>query len=229
MSTISPRCDSCDHQRGSHLTFEPFGCYKKGCACPRYVPRRVSVRRSPLQRASAPSKRKTMPRCKHCGHGHRRHTGGPSISGGGHCICVPCPGYEPARGIRQKRRTPQAAIRRIADGLWADVVHARLGGCEVQRYHAHPCGGSLQAMHGIPRTFSATRWLPINGFRGCADVHYFFTKRPEAWSATLLEAWGLETFRELWALARASQPVDMDKTVASLRAELARKGTEVQA
>lgn len=77
-------------------------------------------------------------------------------------------------------------------------------------------------MHGIPRTFSATRWLPINGFLGCGGVHKYFTDRPEAWSALLLEAWGLETFRTLWALARSSEKPDMAATVASLRAELAR-------
>lgn len=182
---------------------------------------------------SAPPKRKAkpMPRCKHCGHPHSAHvrTGhlemAALLAQQASCQrCTACPGYAPARGIRQKRRTPLAALRRLADSLWTRIVHARPEACEVQRFYPHECKGGYQAMHGVPRTFSATRWLPIDGFKGCAGVHKYFSDRPEAWSALLLEAWGLETFRELWAKARASEPVDMDATVASLRAELARVG-----
>lgn len=174
------------------------------------------------RKAEAPRKaRKIMPRCKHCAKPHRYHMGPGVLHGGGYC-----PGYAPALGIRQKRRTPAAAVKLLADGLWSAAVHARPGGCEIQQYHAHPCVGGFQAMHGIPRTFTATRFLLINGFKGCAGTHTFFTNRPEAWSAILLEAWGLETFRELWRIARAMQPVDMEATVTALRSEAKARGIE---
>lgn len=164
-----------------------------------------------------------MPRCRHCAHPFKAHDTKTSATNVAACArCLSCPGYEPARGIRQKRRTPAAAVKRIADDLWTRLVHARPGGCEIQQYHAHTCKGGYQGLHGIPRTFNATRHLLINGFKGCAGVHKYFTERPEAWSALLLEAWGLETFRELWAHARASKPVDLDAVVINLRAQAAR-------
>lgn len=190
-------------------------------------PKRAGGVSRPIARKAAPKKaRKILPRCVHCAHPESKHWHqGDSLDV--MCWrCLACPGYEPARGIRQKRRTPAAAAKLLADGLWSKLVHARPGACEIQEYHRHVCDGGFQAMHGIPRTFGATRHLLINGFKGCADAHMFFTKRPEAWSAVLLEAWGLETFRELWALARASKPVDMDATVASLRAEAAARGIQ---
>lgn len=223
-----PKC-TCGHKHRSH--FEDDGSCRL-CPignCMVYVAAYVSVRRQPVARTSAPKKaaRKLMPRCKLCAHPASKHPyadprfKAPLDGARPNCErCSSCPGYSPAIGARQKRRTPAAAVKRIADDLWTRIVHARPEMCEVQQYHAHACVGGYQAMHGIPRTFSATRHLPINGFKGCAGTHKYHSDRPEAWSALLLEAWGLETFRELWALARASQPVDMDATVASLRAEL---------
>jgi hypothetical protein len=224
---IRPKC-ACGHSYEHHVSYGTGGV--TGCAvcpltlgCRKYKPARLSIRRAapPARKARI----KSMPKCKHCAHPGGKHW---TFEGGvpaGHSACercAACPGYEPARGKRQKRRTPEAAIRGIADGLWTRVVHARPGSCEVQQYHPHVCVGGYQAMHGIPRTFSATRFLPVNGFKGCAGTHKYFTDRPEAWSALLLEAWGLETFRELWARARSSEKPDMATTVASLRAELAR-------
>jgi hypothetical protein len=216
------------------------------CPCAGYVGAVTRKQASALLRKSAPArtKRKMMPKCKHCAHpaakhhchygpkccyvgrdGRRQH--GDARGRGPECQrCAACPGYEPAIGIRQKRRTPAAALKLRCDNLWAAIVHARPEMCEVQQYHQHTCNGGYQAMHGVPRTFAATRWLPINGFKGCAGTHKFFTDRPEAWSALLLEAWGLETFRELWSKARAMQPVDMSATYAALRAEAAARGIE---
>lgn len=243
---IAARC-ACGHRKSKHDPVGDYACVEPGCLCAWYrLPTAIqkqqarAARSSVLRekqdmssirgawevgkrpaRKSAPArtKRKLMPKCKHCAHPHGRHAGFHVGSG---CLrCQSCPGYEPAIGIRQKRRTPEAAVKRIADDLWTRIIHARPEVCEVQQYHAHTCAGGYQAMHGIPRTFAATRWLPINGFKGCAGTHKFHTDRPEAWSALLLEAWGLEAFRELWRKARALEPVDMDATVAGLRAELA--------
>lgn len=219
MSSIKPRCATCGHGKDWHRVHGEAECGKGRCLCPKYqlppfsVIGRVSVpRRSPLKR----TKRKILPKCKHCA-----HSSGVHWELDGTCAyCTACPGYERSRGIHQRRRTPLAAKRLMADDLWTRVVHARPELCEVQQYHAHTCEGGYQAMHGIPRTYQATRYLPINGFKGCAGVHKRFTDRKEEWSALLLEAWGPETFRELWAKARAMQPVDLEATVSRLREEL---------
>jgi hypothetical protein len=187
------------------------------------APKRRIVRTTPVARKSAPArtKRKLMPKCKHCAYPFGRHDATALGS---------CPGYEPSRGIRQKRRTPAAALKLRCDELWSKLVKARVWitvpGCEIQRFYPHTCGGERQAMHGVPRTFAATRHLLINGFDGCRDIHKFFTDRPELWSSVLLDAWGEPTFRELWSKARAMQPVDMSATYAALKAEAAARGIE---
>jgi hypothetical protein len=171
-----------------------------------------------------------MPKCKHCAHPYRSHgqdkTVPPPPISNGCWRCFACHGYEPARGIRQKRRTPAAALKLTADGLWSKVVHARPDGCEIQHYREHECKGGYQAMHGIPRTYNATRHLPINGFKGCAAIHKYYTEHPEEWSWVTLKAWGGPAYLELWETARAMQPVDLEATVAKLKAELAERTQE---
>jgi hypothetical protein len=199
---------------------------------PAPAPRRRIARTAPVARKSAPArtKRKLMPRCKGCGHRAKDHPRMEACGGGYPGPICFCQKYAPARGIRQKRRTPAAALKLRCDELWSKLVKApsrlSVGGCEVRRFWSHACGGELQAMHGIPRTFAATRLLPINGFAGCRDIHKFFTDRPELWSSVLLDAWGEPTFRELWSKARAMQPVDMSATYAALKAEAAARGIE---
>ena len=207
---------------GSGLVFTITRGLCMRCPCQSYRP--SPLRRQPVERKATSPKRKLMPKCKHCAYSYGRHAVAHGLEGVEAPYCkdsTACPGYAPAIGIRQKRRTPAAAVKRIADDLWTRIVHARPGGCEIQQYHPHECSGGFQAMHGIPRTFAATRWLPINGFKGCADIHKYYTHRPEMWALLLAFAWGHEPARELWTTARAMQPVDMDATVASLRSELA--------
>ncbi len=117
---------------------------------------------------------------------------------------------------RKRRRGKAASLAREADRLWSLVVRHR-GHCEIER--PHECKGVLQGMHGIPRTYRSTRWLPINGFAGCAGAHFYFTNRPEEWSAYLLEAWGLEVYRELWRKARSHEKPDLAVVVETLRKE----------
>jgi hypothetical protein len=231
---IASKCE-CGHAKRAHEN--PQGtclAQKDGsanlCRCPRYRPARSSVLRSPIARKSAPArtKRKLMPKCKHCAHPHGKHNQTPAAQSWpwGCSRCAACPGYEPAIGIRQKRRTPAAALKLRCDNLWSAIVHHRPEACEVQRFWPHACVGGPQAMHGIPRTFKVTRHLPINGFKGCAGIHTFFTARKEMWDSVLLDAWGEPTFRELWSKARAMQPVDMSATYAALKAEAALRGIE---
>jgi hypothetical protein len=224
---IYPRCANCGKGRGKHLgdarLCSVYGPRGIGSLPNSYHPKRPrsSVRTATPTR-KAKTTRKILPRCKLCAHPYRKHCEIAEQEQG--CAdCLACPGYAPARGIRQKRRTPAAAIKRTADELWSKLVkHGK--GCEIQQYHPHECKGPLEAMHGIPRTFAATRWNLLDGFAGCSAAHLYFTRRPELWSAILLEAWGYETFRELWSIARAMKPVDMAAVVASLRAEAETRG-----
>jgi hypothetical protein len=189
------------------------------CGCGRYV-QQIRPGKPAVARKSAPArtKRKLMPKCKVCAHPYRAHCEIAEQEEG--CSrCLACTGYAPAIGIRQKRRTPAAALKLRCDHLWTAIVHARPEMCEVQRFYAHGCEGGPQALHGIPRTFNVTRHLPINGFKGCAGIHLFMTKRPELWSSVLLDAWGEPTFRELWSKARAMEPVDMEATYRALKTE----------
>jgi hypothetical protein len=226
---ILPRC-TCGHPRKRHTRIVnggQSGCESKPwCDCNFYQPKR-SLRASvskPIPRKSRPRK-KVMPRCKHCGHPFRDHDparDGSGSSGWTLCgRCRACPGYQPARGIRQRRRGAVAAVKRLADALWSQVVKLPQK-CNIQGVYQHECKGPLEAMHMIPRTFAATRWLPINGACGCSAAHLYFTRRPELWSAVCLDLWGVEVFRELWSMARAMKPVDMEATVYKLREELAK-------
>lgn len=223
---LAPKCGECGHSKRDH----ECGTIPKVCglghmcerclSCPGYQPKRLT-----RVRVSAPKRKartRILPRCKHCAHQHSRHVMSEPILGPRRCArCLTCPGYEPARGIRQKRRTPAAAIKRMADALWSQVVKLQQQ-CELRIVYPHECKAPLEAMHMIPRTFAATRWLPINGVCGCSAAHLYFTKRPELWSATCLDLWGSEVFRNLWATARKMQPVDLEATVAALRDELSK-------
>jgi hypothetical protein len=227
---IAPRC-TCGHAKGRH-GFDDGTDHCRACVCIGYRPKRSIRVRAPIAKRSAPkrTKRKIPPKCKHCAHRHSAHIRDGWFQAGTCTHCGSCPGYAPVRGIRQRRRTPAAALKRTADALWSDLVKSGRSadatlaykGCEVQLFYPHACAGGLQAMHGIPRTFASTRHLPINGFAGCAGIHKFMTHRPELWSAVLLDAWGEFTFRELWSIARAMKPVDMEATVYKLREELAK-------
>jgi hypothetical protein len=221
---IAPKC-VCGHGRSKHAHAMEvngadrwFGCRSCHPVCVRYTPKRflrVKVSK-PIPRKSLPRK-KVMPRCKHCANSYSAHIKPEGWKFGGE----PCT-YAPARGIRQRRRTPAAALKLAADGLWSRIVHARPERCEIQDYHPHSCDGGFQAMHGIPRTYNVTRHYPINGFKGCAFAHKRFTERPEEWSALLVRAWGPEVFLKLWEDARSMRPVDMEETVRKLREELAK-------
>lgn len=168
-------------------------------------PKREKKARKPIGR---------LPRCKNCGNKASDHIKPENWQFGGEpCI------YAPARGKRQKAKTPEKLLREKCDALWSRLVKVR-GHCEITR--PHECKNGLQAMHGISRRYAATRHLPINGFPGCGAIHMYFTKRPEEWSAYLVEAWGVETFRELWRSAQSMQPVNLAATYAALKSELER-------
>jgi hypothetical protein len=140
---------------------------------------------------------------------------------------APKPRKPLSRGKRPNRvrKTPRAALVRKADKLWSLIVR-NPGRCyfadDIVGNSLHVCAGALQGMHGIPRTYHATRWELINGFCGCQAVHYYYTRRPEAWSARLVTEWGLSVFQSLWSQANRMAKVDMEAVVAKLEAEWAR-------
>lgn len=70
--------------------------------------------------------------------------------------------------IAKKAKGPTAAaLRRKADKLWGQVIHARDRGCRF-------CGrtdGKLDAHHVMVRTFNATRCDSANGLLLCFQCH----------------------------------------------------------
>lgn len=168
-----------------------------------------------LSRPILRSKRVKKARCKHCGYSYASHEKSFPSAGA-------CNEYSAALGKKQKRKTPEKILREKCDDAWARLVKIN-GRCEITK--PHECANGLQAMHGIPRTYKVTRHLPVNGFPGCGAIHYYYTTHPEEWSAYLVEAWGLETFRELWRSAQSMADVNLGATYEALRTELAKRTT----
>lgn len=74
-------------------------------------------------------------------------------------------------------------------------------------------------MHLIPRYYHGTRFDIENGLPGCARVHYHYTIRKEEWGAFMLEHWGPDKFREMWAKAMKITKPDYAEILASLRSD----------
>ena len=97
--------------------------------------------------------------------------------------------------------------RQEADRCWSEEVRSK-GKCEAKGWAptwigAPPvqCGGPLQAAHGFPRTYAATRLIPLNGFALCAGHHRWFTTKPLHWTQFMIERLGTEPYEELRRLA----------------------------
>jgi hypothetical protein len=140
---------------------------------------------------------------------------------GGPCVeCVHCPGYAPARGIRQKRRSPLTALRTLAKDLWSKCVRSRPGGCECPREdHGAPI---YQGCHGFgKKAYPGVRYLLINGWKLTNTCHRYFTGHPIEWDNLMRKDLGPLAYEELRRLALKNERVDLEATVASLKAELA--------
>jgi hypothetical protein len=95
--------------------------------------------------------------------------------------------------------------KRAADLAWSLEVR-RVGKCELAPYHSEkfPCGGVIQACHGISRRYVATRHLPLNGFAMCAAGHRYFGTHPLEWEEVLKAEWGELVYEEMRRLALGS-------------------------
>jgi hypothetical protein len=224
---IAPKC-VCGHSKAWHADearesefCPPFNGRCVRCVCSLYRPKR-SLRAKvskPIPRKSHPRKKVMPPRCKNCGHPHGKHAPLTSLTGG--CLrCVACPGYEPARGVRQKRRGAVAAIRRMANDLWSKVVTSRPGGCECPRPEHN---GPFQGAHGFgKKSYPAVRHLPINGWKLASGCHRFYTDHPIEWDEFMRQQLGPLAYEELRRLALKNEKPDLEETVRKLREELAK-------
>lgn len=121
---------------------------------------------------------------------------------------------------RKQRKSTRAALGRIADRLWSQIVRGR-GECECcgQR----PPAVGLQGAHGFSRRYRGTRWALINGFCLCSGCHVRFTHDPIGWDDYLREAWGGGVYEELRFVAqRPAKDLDLAAVVARLEAEVSR-------
>lgn len=141
-----------------------------------------------MQRRTAIAKKRLVPRTRRCVCGVRTSEK----------RCEAC-------GLR--RGGKRTTLRKRADALWSEIVRSR-GACEAAGLTSVRCGGVLQAAHGFPRTYYATRWVVLNGFCICAGHHRWFTSKPIEWTVFMLERLGQHPFEELRriALANDSQP-----------------------
>lgn len=126
---------------------------------------------------------------------------------------------------RRVRKTSRAKLVREADALWAQIVK-RAGVCDFSAQglfpteYPHECLGPLQAMHGISRRYYPTRWLPMNGFAGCARVHLGYSMHPQEWDRFLVKAWGFAVWEELWTTVESRLgKVDVRAALDALKAE----------
>ena len=119
---------------------------------------------------------------------------------------------------RRQRKTTRAALGRLADKLWSQIV--RLAG-ECECCSKRPPAVVLQGGHGFSRRYRGTRWNLLNGFCLCSGCHVRFTHDPIGWDNFLRVGWGAPVYREMRRLAlRTSGDLDMPAIVAKLRAEL---------
>ena len=82
------------------------------------------------------------------------------------------------------------------------------GECELRELHVErfPCGGVLQAAHGISRRYRWTRHMLINGFCICAASHRYWGMRPLEWDEILRSQWGQTVYDEMRQLALRGKP-----------------------
>ena len=119
---------------------------------------------------------------------------------------------------RRQRKTTRAALGRLADKLWSQIVRLK-GECEA--CGKRPPSVVLQGAHGFSRRYRGTRWKLINGFALCSGCHVGYTHDSLAWDDYLVTAWGQEVYDELRDIAtNRGGSVDLVATVAKLRAEL---------
>lgn len=107
--------------------------------------------------------------------------------------------------------------RRKADELWGALV--RKGRCELQ--DLGPCGGPIQACHGLSRGYLGTRYLLDNGFSGCAGHNFFAEVKPLEWDEYLRRRWGIPKYEEMRTRAlnfgKKGERMDYEQVIADLR------------
>ena len=88
---------------------------------------------------------------------------------------------KPRKGVKKKRATTAAELKRAADKAWGTYIHQRDQACRI-------CGkadGKLDAHHIMPRTFAATRADPTCGIIVCFRCHRYVCHGPDPFAAVL--------------------------------------------
>lgn len=119
---------------------------------------------------------------------------------------------------KTKRGTKRASLVRQCDKLWGEIIRAK-GPCIAAVWEpGHVCGGPIQAMHGLSRSYHGTRWNLDNGLPGCRNSHMAWTKAPMRWARFLIDRWGITGYDAMWKQAQAGKPKDMAAVLAGLLA-----------
>lgn len=235
------KCAICDHSLAKHadgfcsvrVALGPMNGPSGLCGCLDFkfkMPPPAAVkalRRSPIQRASAPIK-KVMPRCK-CGHKERTHyLDGVATS----CRRCTCAKYQAKRipANKKPRGMRESDLGRAKRTLWkrfAAYVKARDGNA-CFTCDAVVTGGDLQAGHMFPGRTGALLYDPLVVFSQCSDCNRGKRGNTPVFVRRYVERFGIEQFQA--AVARTSREKQWrTHEVRELIAALRRGGADYEA
>lgn len=126
---------------------------------------------------------------------------------------------KPERDAGRRPKSPRAALRDTADGLFSTVVRSRASGCELRL--SPDCRGTAEhCCHLISRKRWATRWLDDNAAVGCCVCHGAGHAYKADWLAFCVRRLGQERWEALVELSKQPQQStdELREIVAQLRA-----------
>jgi hypothetical protein len=205
----------CKHGIDKHINFpkDSGPCGVKRCTCDLFS------RQSPppaVARKSAPArtKRKLMPKCRHCAHPYSRHATGPGAQPDPACSrCASCPGYEPKRKTRSDKKPigmRESDLGKAKRTLWAKFrayIYRRDGNvcftCDRVLTDEDIRAGKRQAGHMFPGRTGALLFDPLVVFVQDAHCNKGLCGNTPEFVRRYVERFGIEQFQA--AVARTSR------------------------
>jgi hypothetical protein len=180
------------------------------------APKRRIARTAPVARKSAPArtKRKLMPKCRHCAHPHSKHADKIGINYLPGCYrCLACPGYEPKRKPRSDKKPrgmKDSDLGKAKRTLWAKFrayVYRRDGNvcftCDRVLTDEDIRAGKRQAGHMFPGRTGALLFDPLVVFVQDAHCNKGLCGNTPEFVRRYVERFGIAQFQA--AVARTSR------------------------
>lgn len=111
-------------------------------------------------------------------------------------------------GLKPKRGTSTAALKRKATTLHSEYVRARDGGCVRCRRNGTVPSAQLQCAHIVSRRYAATRTKEWNACALCSACHRRLTEHPDeaaAWNYIWCKDFGEYSYEKLREIAYDGQ------------------------